>query len=86
MGSAPKAKPTTKVALIGLTPATAQVFSNSFRHFSIEPVIFEKGTRASAQDFRACVVQLGPNSRTLVQRLRSSAASQRICRAMPAWD
>ena len=45
MGSAPKAKPTTKVALIGLTPATAQVFSNSFRHFSIEPVIFDCPTR-----------------------------------------
>src|SRR5262245_18033745 len=75
MASAAHARSAAKVALIGLKPETAQTFSNTFRNFTIESVVVSNGAgNVLANDsFRACVIQLGADSDTLVQRLRQNS-------------
>jgi PilZ domain len=75
MGSAAHARSAAKVALIGLRPATAQTFTGTFRNFSIDSVVIEDGATNSlaTESFRACVLQLGPDSDKLVQQLRGNS-------------
>jgi PilZ domain len=72
MASATQARSAARVALIGLKPETAQTFTGTFRNFAIESVVVDNGaTKALANNnFRACVIQLGPDCDNLVQRLR----------------
>lgn len=88
MGSAAPAKSAVRVALIGLNPATAEVFSGTLGRFSIESVVLSSKTADALrkESFRACVVQLGAESEKLVRKLRSGGthvAIMGIC-AKPA--
>jgi PilZ domain len=80
MGSAAQAKSQAKVALIGLKPATADVFSGTLGHFSIESVVLSNGSTEAVrkESFRACVLQLGPDTEKLVQKLRSGGTHMAI--------
>jgi len=85
MASAPQAKSAARVALIGLNPATAEVFSGTFRNFSIDTVVVKNGAvkTLGGEGWRACVLQLGANSDALVQQLRTGSAHMSILGICP---
>jgi PilZ domain len=80
MASAPQPKSAARVALIGLSQATADVFTSTFQRFSVETAVVKNGATdtVSRERFRACVLQLGPKSDALVQRLRGAAGNMTI--------
>jgi hypothetical protein len=79
-GARPQPRPAAVVALVGLEPASAEVFRAAFRQFDIEtddlganplPALLEK-------KFEGCVLRLNPDSPALLEAVRRSQHNRNI--------
>jgi len=73
-------KSTARVALFDLPEASAQLMSECFRQFGIEPVRVgqECAERLAKEKFEACVLPLGEAAGSIIGLARSSASNSRI--------
>lgn len=73
-------KAAARVALFDLSPASAQLITESFRQFGIETVVVprENVDRLQREKFEACVLPLTEAAGSIIELARSSASNSRI--------
>jgi len=73
-------KSTARVALFNLSEPSSALVGECFRQFGIEtvPISAPDSDRLSREKFEACVLRLGPDAGSVIQKARSSTSNSRL--------